>query len=140
MPRAEVEEVSVVRLHADGRTGEAVSYLGLISPSPRSVTIPIPAAGPFLAGPLQPDRPGGPGAASLRLQVEGDRVAPEAVQLRPNGMEFLRVDHRVALDLSGVVELKAGEGGAARSSWGRAPAGRSPSRAGSSASSSGEDR
>jgi hypothetical protein len=109
MDSTEIEEVTVLRLHADGKTAEATCYLGLISPrlqwvdlaqkgpsgavDPPSIALPQPLRG----GPMDMARGnGGLSLPSMTIEVDAaGRHHLSPIKLYPNGIRFLRIDARV---------------------------------------------
>ncbi|MBI4582646.1 MAG: hypothetical protein HY717_01240 [Planctomycetes bacterium] len=118
LPGRELEEVTILRAHADGRTAEASSYLGSISPAYEKIALeePRPAGAEGAGGGLdgarvwplkleQQDlyyrRQRGGEASIPATGVEADlsgglRLPP--VLHYPNGMRFFRYDYRLPLD------------------------------------------
>jgi hypothetical protein len=111
----ELDEVSVLRVHADGRGAEATSFLGVVSPVLGSVPIvgsgasdagaaalPGPMFGRAYGDYLEFGRPIAVPALDLAVD-RGARVALDEVFVFPNAMRHLRCDYRRSLD--GLVEI-----------------------------------
>jgi hypothetical protein len=120
---AEIEEVSIVRLHHDGRAGEASSFIGVISPRHERRDIlaaggsdareSMDAALPQLLA-IGEDPQGGRarrtlGSAAIECRDGRLRLAP--VTLYPNGMYYLRADYRVAAAASPAVAFEGADAG-----------------------------
>ncbi|MCZ6795611.1 MAG: hypothetical protein O7J95_18560 [Planctomycetota bacterium] len=100
VPGFSVDDVTVLRMHADGQAAEATSFVGCISPSFRRVELqPAPAKETniplLLAGPLQPPADSldaGPRTDVLFDRRKGMSLAP--ITLYPNGPRSFRFDYR----------------------------------------------
>src|SRR2546422_1856558 len=123
----ELEEVTILRLHHDGKTAEATSYLGFLSPgfksldlrpkaqklaedgqdSPLARALPQPLRGKFersARGPLA--------AAESTIEVSrAQELGLAPVTLYPNGMLYLRYDYKLEVgDLFKIVEETGSDG------------------------------
>jgi hypothetical protein len=100
---AEIEEITVLRIHPDRKSAEATSYLGIISPGMRTVELPAPEGA----------RPSGLRAQAMNrfqrrpplsfteaaLEVDGaGRFRLPPLRLFPNAMRFARYDYRIPLE------------------------------------------
>ncbi|MBI4603984.1 MAG: hypothetical protein HY721_18670 [Planctomycetes bacterium] len=121
VPRPEVEEVTVLRVHADGSRAEATSFLGLIAPRPMTADVSaevrdeLAGSRKLLLGPLRGGVEGRYGPAEpLRvpdatLEPRGPaRVELAPVQLYPNAMSYLRCDYETSVE--GIVAVERQEG------------------------------
>ncbi len=130
----ELEEVTILRVHADGRTAEAASYLGSISPAYERIALeePQPAraegAGSGLDGarvrPLKIEpqdfyyrrrREEEASIPATRLEADlSGRLSLPPVLHYPNGMRFFRYDYRLPLDRQFQIEFGRPESGGER--------------------------
>jgi len=107
----ELEEVTILRIHGDGRTAEATTFLGLVSPSLKNVEL-APGESPeelplvtALPQPLRGERQRGfydsqpisiPRTTLTMEPEQHIRISP--LTLPPNGMRYLRYDYRAPVD------------------------------------------
>jgi hypothetical protein len=123
----ELEEVTILRLHHDGKTAEATSYLGFLSPgfksldlglkaqklaedgqdSPLARALPQPLRGKFEKSVHVPFA-----VAQTTIEVSrAQELRLEPVTLYPNGMLYLRCDYKLAVgDLFKIVEETGTDG------------------------------
>jgi hypothetical protein len=119
----QVNEISFLRLHADGRTAEATSFLAFLSPVHRKLEVLPPAApgesssdeptverlSPLprlsLGGELQPES-----SDILRFEAApGGKLRPQPLRLFPYGLRLLRCDQH--LSANPLVSVRIGSSG-----------------------------
>lgn len=116
LPGLELEEVSIVRLSADGQRAAVTSFLGAISPGLESISLEPSVervVGQPLPQPLRGQLGGGTDVPipQTTFGVDAGRLTLPDVGLRPNGMRYFRYDYQVPSEvLRGLVELSDGSG------------------------------